>query len=449
MRGLKVVVIHGSPRKGNTYAAAQFFMSTMREQGVVQFTEFFLPQDMPEFCRGCGACIVKGEDRCPHAKYIKPIVQAMDDADAFVLTTPVYVLQISGGLKAFLDHLAYTYINHRPRFLKQKAVIIATTAGAGLGNCLKYLSQNLSFWGVNKIYKVGVPMLAADWDTMAEKRRAKAREKLAATARLFYDDLRSGKVHPPSLTQSMMFRMSKSLMNSYDDSSVDKAYWRKKGWMLPSAQYFSPEFTVGPVSWAIGKLASLLFDNMMKADKGSSNTKPAPNPVYVMDYDVNWPEIFSSLKKEIAPVLGEVAIAIEHVGSTSVPGLAAKPVIDMNIVVRRDDVPQAIELLASLGYVHVGNQGIVDREAFKFSSAKPAHHLYVCPEDSVELQRHIFFRDYLRANPDVAQEYGELKKKLAEQYRNDRVAYTDAKTEFIAGVMQKAMTEKKEPIPCL
>lgn len=141
-----------------------------------------------------------------------------------------------------------------------------------------------------------------------------------------------------------------------------------------------------------------------------------------------------------------VAIAIEHVGSTSVPGLAAKPVIDMNIVVRRDDVPKATEILATLRYVHVGNQGIADREAFKYSFNKPAHHLYVTPDDSAELQRQILFRDYLRANPEVAQQYGELKQKLAKQYHDDRVAYTDAKTEFIVGVMQKALTDKERQI---
>jgi GrpB-like predicted nucleotidyltransferase (UPF0157 family) len=160
-----------------------------------------------------------------------------------------------------------------------------------------------------------------------------------------------------------------------------------------------------------------------------------------VEYDETWPATFSSLKAEIAPLLGEVAIAIEHVGSTAVPGLAAKPVIDMNIVVRRHDIPKAIELLSTLGYVHVGDQGIVDREAFKYSSDKPAHHLYVSPDDSAEMQRQLLFRNYLRAHPEVAHQYGELKKKLAEQHRNDRVAYTDAKTGFIVGVIQKAAAE--------
>lgn len=172
------------------------------------------------------------------------------------------------------------------------------------------------------------------------------------------------------------------------------------------------------------------------------STNPVPKPVYVVEYDASWPATFGSIREQIDQALQDVAIAIEHVGSTSVPGLAAKPVIDMCIVVRRDDVPKAIELLATLGYVHVGNQGIVDREAFKHSSNKPARHLYVTPDDSAELHRQILFRDYLRANPEVAKQYGELKKKTAEQYRNDRVAYTDAKTGFIVDVIQKAMPHR-------
>lgn len=87
--------------------------------------------------------------------------------------------------------------------------------------------------------------------------------------------------------------------------------------------------------------------------------------VVVEDYDPAWPRDFELLRQRIWPVLGDFALGIEHVGSTSVPGLAAKPIIDMTIVVAsRDEVPMAIERLASLGYVHKGNLGIDDREAF-------------------------------------------------------------------------------------
>ncbi|MNV51043.1 dephospho-CoA kinase/protein folding accessory domain-containing protein [compost metagenome] len=93
-------------------------------------------------------------------------------------------------------------------------------------------------------------------------------------------------------------------------------------------------------------------------------------------------------------------MTIEHVGSTSVPGLSAKPIIDMDVVVAtRDDVKKAIQRLAILGYVHEGDLGAIGREAFIPPNGVPWHHLYVCTIDNAEYKRHIMFRDYLKSHP--------------------------------------------------
>lgn len=155
------------------------------------------------------------------------------------------------------------------------------------------------------------------------------------------------------------------------------------------------------------------------------------NPIIVTDYDPTWPDVFACLRDSLAGALGETALAIEHVGSTSVPGLTAKPVIDIDVVVKRSDLPLAISKLQAAGYLHVGDQGIPDREAFKQTSRCHPHHLYVCPEDSAELARHIVFRDALRQAPELVREYSKLKRALAQKYRDDRIAYTEAKSEFI------------------
>jgi GrpB-like predicted nucleotidyltransferase (UPF0157 family) len=99
----------------------------------------------------------------------------------------------------------------------------------------------------------------------------------------------------------------------------------------------------------------------------------------------------------------------------------------------------AIERLASLGYVHRGNLGIPEREAFSAPVNGPAHHLYVCPPCSAEFRRHIAFRDYLRAHPRDAKIYGDLKIALAERFREDRSAYNTAKTEFVAELTSRAI----------
>jgi len=120
------------------------------------------------------------------------------------------------------------------------------------------------------------------------------------------------------------------------------------------------------------------------------------NPVIVLDYDSNWPALFQCLRKRIADALGDMAAAIEHVGSTAVPGRVAKPIIDIDVLLTSEPMlPTAIERLATLGYVHRGNLGIPEREAFFAPANDPPHHLYVCPPCSVEFRRHTAFRDYL------------------------------------------------------
>src|SRR5579864_1738490 len=169
------------------------------------------------------------------------------------------------------------------------------------------------------------------------------------------------------------------------------------------------------------------------------------NPVIVLDYDSNWPALFQSLRKRVADALGDMAAAIEHVGSTAVPDLAAKPIIDINVLLTSEPMlPTAIERLARLRYVHRGNLGIPEREAFFAPVNDPPHHLYVCPPSSAEFRRHVAFRDYLRAHPKDAEIYGDLKKALAVRYREDRSGYNTAKTEFVAELTSRAIATQKK-----
>lgn len=180
-----------------------------------------------------------------------------------------------------------------------------------------------------------------------------------------------------------------------------------------------------------------------------------PKPIYIVEYDPVWPVIFQRMQRIIGSHLGELALAIEHVGSTSVPGLAAKPIIDIDIVIEsREMLPQVAERLLELGYVHNGDGGIPGREAFDRegvdvprdgeTTAWLTHHLYVCAKDNDELARHLAFRDYLRKHPDEAKAYQELKQELAVRYRNDRVAYSESKTDFVCGILKRVMSTTEE-----
>jgi GrpB-like predicted nucleotidyltransferase (UPF0157 family) len=161
--------------------------------------------------------------------------------------------------------------------------------------------------------------------------------------------------------------------------------------------------------------------------------------VVVVDYDDEWPRRFEELRARLWPVVADAAVRVEHVGSTSVPGLAAKPIIDITVAVaERGQVALIIKRLATLGYRHRGNLGIDDREAFDHGTGLPQHNLYVCPEGTIGLVNQLAVREYLRAHPDAACHYGELKKRLASQFPNDIDSYVFGKTDFILNVLRRA-----------
>lgn len=164
-----------------------------------------------------------------------------------------------------------------------------------------------------------------------------------------------------------------------------------------------------------------------------------PAPVVIVEYDPAWPVVFAELRERLAKTLGETALRIEHVGSTAVPGLAAKPIIDLDIIIQSDAaLPEVISKLAAIGYVHEGDLGLAGRHAFSPPSDLPKHHPYVCATGNAELERHLAFRDHLRANPTAAELYGQLKRELAERFRHDREAYAVAKTAFVEDVLRRA-----------
>ena len=171
--------------------------------------------------------------------------------------------------------------------------------------------------------------------------------------------------------------------------------------------------------------------------------------VRIVTYDPAWPATFEKLRARAARALGDLSLRIEHVGSTSVPGLHAKPVIDMTVVVRSAmDVHSAVQALATIGYEHRGDLGIVCREAFHAPDDLPEHHLYVCTEGSTPLVNHEHVRDHLRIHEADRLAYGALKRGLAREHGGDVDAYTRAKTAFLLRILGGAAlsAEQREEI---
>ena len=162
--------------------------------------------------------------------------------------------------------------------------------------------------------------------------------------------------------------------------------------------------------------------------------------VIVLPYDVVWQSAFETIKGEIQEAIGDFIIGIEHVGSTSVEGMSAKPCIDIDVIIQDYSVFAAVvEGLKGIGYIHEGDLGIKDREAFKYTD-KPhlmMHHLYVCPQYSVELHRHITFRDFLRSNPEAVRKYSLIKEKAAKLFPNDIDRYIEYKSPCIEALYKE------------
>lgn len=167
------------------------------------------------------------------------------------------------------------------------------------------------------------------------------------------------------------------------------------------------------------------------------------NNIIVVNYNPIWKIEFNTIKKELLSVLLGKIISIEHVGSTSVEGLWAKPIIDIDIVID-NNFEEVKELLESLDYIYEGDLGIEGREAFKYID-KPhlmVHHLYVCNKDSEELYRHITFRNYLRNNIKDRDAYSEIKKEMALKYPHDIDSYIKGKEPVILDIYKKCGLEQ-------
>jgi GrpB-like predicted nucleotidyltransferase (UPF0157 family) len=172
-----------------------------------------------------------------------------------------------------------------------------------------------------------------------------------------------------------------------------------------------------------------------------------PEPVYLVSYDPRWPSLFTLERSRVEAVLGSRAQAIEHVGSTAVPGLDAKPVIDLMVGVR--DIRRAdhcIRPLEGIGYSYWAENLNLERMLFvKFVDAdrtSRTHNLHVVEMGGDLWNDRLVFRNYLRAHPKTAREYARLNHDLASRFRDDREAYTGAKTGFVSTVLERAKASR-------
>lgn len=228
---MKIAVFYGTKHQGSTYHIAKQIMEgcCIPEEDI---KEFYLPDAMPNFCRGCFNCIANDVSKCPDYEYTKPIMDAIIEADLLLFATPTYVYHMTAQMKAMFDHLAFWWMVHRPEesMFHKQAVVISTAAGGGTKSAIRDVKDSLRFWGVGKVFTYGINVRAANWQGVsAPIKRRISRD----TFRLSHQIMRhynQGNLSPSFSSKCMFYKM-RFFQKKIGISDVDVAYWRKNGWL--------------------------------------------------------------------------------------------------------------------------------------------------------------------------------------------------------------------------
>ena len=227
---MKITVIHGQSHKGITYKMAHTVLDfLMKPEDTME--EFFLPKDGPGFCIGCNNCFVKGEEYCPGADKVQPIIKSIEESDIIILDSPNYVMEMSGNMKSLMDHFAYRWVTHRPheKMFKKVGLTISSSAGAPANHTVKSMAKQLKWMCVPKVYLFSIISNAKGVNDLSEKKQIEIKnkaQKVAAKVRKRAENPRA------SLKTKFMFMIFRKMQSSPDASwnPVDRDWWIDNGW---------------------------------------------------------------------------------------------------------------------------------------------------------------------------------------------------------------------------
>lgn len=243
---MNYVIINGSPRKKNTWKMVKQAKSNLKGN----FEEVQLMKENIPLCNGCFKCIMEGEEKCPHFDKIKPIIDKIRNADAIIIASPVYAMNVTALLKNFLDHTAYLY--HRPEFFTKKALVVVSTAGAGQKDVAKYIDETLRHWGVNKVYKITYACGGKDSIDV---------ENINKVSKKFGSDVESGKLHSPKFGDVLFYNVWKAMALSKDPIEADRDFWLERDLVNHD---FAPEVRLNTVKKLFSKVMFFIFRKVMK-----------------------------------------------------------------------------------------------------------------------------------------------------------------------------------------
>jgi multimeric flavodoxin WrbA len=257
----KILVIMGSPRKGNTFRACGELRGMLEKELPVEFEYLWLKDADLRPCRGCLACFSQGEEKCPLRDDDAPgIGQKMRDADGVVFATPVYAFSVTGPMKTFIDRFSYVF--HRPRFFDRKALLLTTAGVMGNDDVLKYLDTVARIWGFEVAGKAGLLTAEPVPRHVIEANR----KALAGAAGEFAAALRRGTRRSPGLSDVIIFRGQRAAFLQMETiSPADYRYWKEKGWLDRDTKYFT-DVPVNPLFDAIGRTVEWFSARKMRND---------------------------------------------------------------------------------------------------------------------------------------------------------------------------------------
>ena len=238
---MKITVVNGTEKRGVTHLLTEIFLQSFQGADI---TEFYLPKDCPSFCAGCTSCFMKGENNCKDFNYINTIEKSLIEADLIVMTSPAYVMHATGAMKAFLDHLAYRWMPHRPapEMFSKRAVIITQCLGAGAKSAAKDIKHSLSWWGISKIGVFNCTLMNdIIWDKLPEKKRKNLTENINRLARK-YAKINYAKPARTKLITKIKFNFCRLIQKQVRKNGVaglDNEYWYDNGWLGKSRPWKS------------------------------------------------------------------------------------------------------------------------------------------------------------------------------------------------------------------
>jgi len=260
MNAKKILIIMGSPRKGNTFQACEELREILEQELPVEFEYLWLKDVNLQPCKGCLACFSRGEDRCPNRDDASLIEQKMHEADGVVFASPVYGMNVSGLMKTFIDRLSYVF--HRPRFFDKKVLLLTTAGVIGNDEVLKYLDTVARIWGFEVAGKLGLVTAPP----MPQYRIETNRTAIARSAGEFAAALRRLGRKRPGLYDVIIFHGQRGAFSQLAEvSPADYQYWKEKGWFDQGVNYFVGG-PVNPIYHAAGIIVEWLTARQVRKD---------------------------------------------------------------------------------------------------------------------------------------------------------------------------------------